>query len=357
MDKKSNNFLYQYLNNTSPVGYETSGQKIWLDYLKPYIDDWFTDIYGTAVAVINPEARYKVVIEAHADEIAWYVNYINKNGYIHVVRNGGSDYQIAPSMHAKIHTEKGSIPAVFGWPAIHVRKEKDKFKPDIDTVILDGGYGSAKEVKEAGIHVGNVVTFEQDLTELNGKFLVGKGLDNGIGGFVIAEVARALSDHKKKLPFGLYIVNAVQEEIGLKGAKMIAERIKPDLAIITDVTHDTQSPLYSKPQHGDVACGKGPVISFAASVQNNVRKMLTKVAEQHKIPFQLLASAMSTGTDTESFAYSGIGVPSALISTPLKYMHTTVEMVHRDDVEHLIDWYRKFLMQLPAGHDFSYIKK
>lgn len=359
MDAISKTFLYEYLNNNSPVGYESSGQKIWLDYLKPHIDDWFTDTYGTAVAVINPKAPYKVVIEAHADEIAWYVNYINKNGYIHVLRSGGSDYQIAPSMRAKIHTEKKIIPAVFGWPAIHVRKDKlkDKFKPDIETVLLDGGFSSAKEVKEAGIHVGNVVTFDQELMELNGKFFVGKGLDNGIGGFVIAEVARQLAEKKKKLPFGLYVVNAVQEEVGLKGAKMIAERIQPDLAIITDVTHDTQSPLYSKPHHGDVACGKGPVISFAASVQNNVRRMLTQVAQKHTIPFQQTAATASTGTDTESFAYSGVGVPSALISIPLKYMHTTVEMVHQDDVAHLINWYIKFLTQLPAGHDFSYIKK
>ena len=357
MDTKSREFLYQYLNNNSPVGYESSGQQLWLNYLNPYIDDWFTDIYGTAVAVVNPEAPYKVVIEAHADEIGWYVNYINKEGYIYVIRNGGSDYQIAPSMHAKIHTEKGMLPAVFGWPAIHVRKDKDKFKPDVGTLVLDGGFSSDKEVKEAGIHVGSVVTFDQNLTEINDRFWVGKGLDNGIGGFVIAEVVRRLSEEGKKLPFGLYVVNAVQEEVGLKGAKMIAERIKPDLAIITDVTHDTQSPLYNKIHSGDVACSKGPVISFAASVQNNVRKMLLEVAQKHQIPFQRIAASASTGTDTESFAYAGAGIPSALISTPLKYMHTTVEMVHHDDVAHLINWYVQFLSQLPAGHDFSYIKK
>lgn len=358
MDIKSNQFLYEYLNNHAPVGYEVSGQKIWLDYVKPYVDDWFTDAYGTVVAVINPEAPYKVVIEAHADEIAWYVNYISKEGYIHVIRSGGSDYQIAPSMRAKIHTEKGVLPAVFGWPAIHVRKVKENaIKPNIDTVILDGGFSSDKEIKEAGIEVGSVVTFDQDLTELNGKFWVGRGLDNRMGGFTIAEVARRLSEKKVTLPFGLYIVNAVQEEVGLKGAKMIAERIKPDLAVITDVTHDTQSPLYNKIHQGDIACGKGPVISFAASVQNNVRKMLTKVAQEEKIPFQQSAHTASTGTDTDSFAYSGMGVPSALISTPLKYMHTTVEMVDQGDVKHLIDWYCHFLAQLKSGHDFSYIKK
>lgn len=357
MDDKSTKFLYQYLNNNAPVGYEVNGQKIWLDYLTPYIDDWFTDSYGTAVAVINPDAPYKVAIEAHADEIAWYVNYITKEGYIYVIRSGGSDYQIAPSMRAKIHTTKGILPAVFGWPAIHVRKEKDKPKPDVDTIVLDGGFTSDEEVKNAGIHVGSVVTFDQDLTELNGKFWAGRALDNRMGGFVIAEVARRLSEQGKKLPFGLYVVNAVQEEVGLRGAKMIAERIRPDVAVITDVTHDTQSPLYNKIKQGDVACGKGPVISVAASVQRNVRDMLIEVAQKHKIPFQYAASTASTGTDTDAFAYSGAGVPSALISTPLKYMHTTVEMVQKEDVEHLINWYYQFLVQLKAGHDFGYFKK
>ncbi|MEM7361594.1 MAG: M20/M25/M40 family metallo-hydrolase [Bacteroidota bacterium] len=355
MDTKSKQFLYQYINNNSPVGYETDGQKIWLDYLKPHIDDWFTDTYGTAVAVINPKAPYKVVIEAHADEIAWYINYITKEGYMYVVRNGGSDYQIAPSMRAKIHADQGVLPGVFGWPAIHVRKDKEKPKPDIDTVILDGGFSSEKEVKEAGIHVGTIVTFDQDLTEINNKFWVGRALDNRMGGFTIAEVARRIA--KKKLPFALYVVNAVQEEVGLKGAKMIAETIKPDLAIITDVTHDTNSPLYNKIHHGDIACGKGPVLSFAPAVQNNVREMLAKVAKKHKIPYQRIAASISTGTDTDAFAYAGAGIPSALISTPLKYMHTTVEMVHQKDVAHLIDWFSHFLLQLKPGHDFRYIKK
>ena len=356
LDHKSTEFLHQYLNSTAPVSYEISGQKIWLDYLKPYLDDWFVDPYGSAVGIINPDAKYKVVIEAHADEIAWYVNYITKEGYMYVTRNGGSDYQIAPSMRATIHTEKGKFPAVFGWPAIHVRKDKDKPKPGMDTLVLDGGFDTDKAVKEAGIDVGCVVTFDQEFTTINKKYWVGKGLDNRIGGFAIAEVARKIAEHGKLLPFGLYVVNAVQEEVGLKGAKMIAERLKPDLAVVTDVYHDTHSPLYSKVQSGDIGCGKGPVLFFASAVQNNVRKRLMEVAKKHKIPFQRGASAV-TGTDTESFAYANGGIPSALLSTPLKYMHTTVEMVHQDDVLNLINWYYHFLSELPANHDFSYLKK
>lgn len=357
MHKTSKDFLFKYLNNTSPTGYETAGQKIWLDYLRPYIDDHFTDTYGTAVGVINPEATYKVVIEAHADEISWFVNYISKEGYIYVIRNGGSDYQIAPSQRAKIHTEKGTIPAVFGWPAIHVREDREKVvKLDIEKIVLDCGCSSAEEVERLGIHVGSVVTFDADLLPLSHNFLAGRGLDNRIGGFMIAEVAKRLFENKQKLPFGLYIVNAVQEEVGLCGAAMIAHRLKPDLAIVTDVTHDTQSPLYNKIKEGDIACSKGPVLSHAPAVQHNVLSMLVEVAKKHKIPFQRLAASRHTGTDTDAFAYSNAGVASGLLSLPLKYMHTTVEMAHQQDIEHVIQLMYHFLVQLDPQHNFSYFK-
>ncbi len=355
MDSKSRKFLYEYLNNVAPTGYEASGQKIWLNYIKPYTDSYFTDSYGTAVGVINPESDYKVIIEAHADEISWFVNYINKDGYIYVIRNGGSDYQIAPSMRAKIHTEKGTHPAVFGWPAIHVRDPKNEIKMDVDTVILDCGCTSEAEVKKLGIHVGCVVTFDDDLMELNKKFLVGRALDNRIGGYMIAETARRIHEGRINLPFGLYITNSVQEEVGLRGAEMITQRVKPNLAIVTDVTHDTQSPHYNKIKQGDLKCGSGPVLTYAPAVHNNLLKMLIKAADKNKIPYQLAASSRITGTDTDAFAYSNGGVPSALISLPLKYMHTTVETVDMSDIENVIKLFIAFLKQLPKGHNFSYL--
>jgi tetrahedral aminopeptidase len=356
MNEDSKKFLFKYLNNNSPTGFESSGQKIWLEYIKQYTDFYFTDTYGTAVAVVNPEASYKVVIEAHADEISWFVKYINENGYIYVVRNGGSDYQIAPSKRAKIHTSNGTVKAVFGWPAIHVRDKESEKKPDTDSVVIDCGCDSKEEVEKLGIHVGCVVTFDEDLFEMNEKYLVGRALDNRIGGFMIAETARRLREENVNLPFGLYIVNAVQEEIGLRGAQMIAQRIKPDLAIITDVTHDTHSPLYSKIKQGDQKAGKGPVLSYAPAVHNNVLNMLIGVATEKNIPFQRAALSRFTGTDTDAFAYSNEGVASALISLPLKYMHTTVEMVHKEDVENVIRLFCEFLKKLEAGHDFRYIK-
>ena len=356
MDKQSKRFLYDYLNNASPTGFESSGQQIWLDYIRPYINDYMIDVYGTAVGIINPKASYKVVIEAHADEISWFVNYITDEGYIYVRRNGGSDHQIAPSMRVNIHTEKGIVKGVFGWPAIHVRDAGKEEAPSLKNIFIDCGASSKKEVESMGIHVGTVITFEADLMEMNKNYLVGRALDNRMGGYMIAEVARRLSENKKKLPFGLYIVNAVQEEIGLRGAEMISRKIKPDLAICTDVTHDTQSPMYNKKESGNLKCGLGPVLCIGPAVQNNVLKMIVQTAEKKKIAFQRQAVSRSTGTDTDSFAYSAEGVASALISLPLKYMHTTVETVHKDDVENVINLIYEVLLQLKPGHDYRYIK-
>lgn len=356
MDKKSKNFLFEYLNNASPTGFEHSGQQIWLDYLKPYIDEYMVDVYGTAVGVINPKGQYKVVIEAHADEISWFVNYITEEGYIYVRRNGGSDHQIAPSMRVNLQGDKGIVKGVFGWPAIHVRDAAREEAPSLKNIFIDIGAESKKEVEAMGVHVGTVATFEDELIELNKNYLTGRALDNRMGGFMIAEVARRLKEGKKKLPFCLYVVNAVQEEIGLRGAEMISRRLKPDLAICTDVTHDTQSPMYNKKESGNLKCGLGPVVCYGPAVQNNVLKEIISVAEKKKIPFQRQAVSRSTGTDTDSFAYSAEGVASALISLPLKYMHTTVETVHKDDVENVIRLIYETLIQLKPGHDYRYIK-
>jgi putative aminopeptidase FrvX len=356
MDKKSKQFLFDYLNNASPTGFESSGQQIWLDYIRPYINSHIVDVYGSVVGIVNPKATYKVVIEAHADEISWFVNYITDEGYIYVRRNGGSDHQIAPSMRVNIHGEKGIVKGVFGWPAIHVRDASKEEAPSLKNIFIDIGAESKREVDALGIHVGTVITFEADLMELNKNYLTGRALDNRMGGYMIAEVARRLSEKKKKLPFGLYIVNAVQEEIGLRGAEMISRRLKPDLAICTDVTHDTQSPMYNKKESGNLKCGLGPVLCYGPAVQNNVLKMIIQTAQKKKIPFQRQAVSRSTGTDTDSFAYSSDGVASGLISLPLKYMHTTVETVHKEDVESVIDLIYEVLLQVKPGHDYRYIR-
>ncbi len=355
INKSAEKFLFKYLNNASPTGFEAEGQKLWIDYIKPYVDETHLDNYGTAYAIINPGKKYKVVIEGHADEISWFVNYISDDGFLQVIRNGGSDHTIAPSKKVNIHTSKGIVKGVFGWPAIHTRKGKDaNLAPTVNNIFIDVGAKDKDEVLAMGVHVGCVITYEDELSILNDKYYVGRALDNRMGGFCIAEVARLLKKNKKKLPYSLYIVNAVQEEIGLRGAEMIADTIKPNVAIITDVCHDTGTPLVNAKIQGDTKSGQGPSLTYAPAVHNKLLQQVIDVAEKNKIPFQRSASSRSTGTDTDAFAYSNGGVPSVLISLPLRYMHTTVEMAHKDDVENVIKLMYESLLTIKNNQSFKY---
>ena len=324
----SKDFLQKYINNPSPTGFEAPGQKMWLDYLKPFVDEVDVDNYGTAYGIINPKAPYRVVIEAHADEISWFVAYITDNGLIYVRRNGGSDHQIAPSKRVNIHTKKGMVKALFGWPAIHTRSDGKEEAPSLKNIFLDVGAKNKAEVDALG---------------------------NRIGGFMIAEVARLLKANKKKLDYGLYIVNSVQEEVGLRGAEMIAHTIKPHAAIITDVCHDTSTPLINKIVEGDTRCGAGPVLTYGPAVHNKLLDLIINAAEKNKIEFQRDSVSRATGTDTDAFAYSNGGIPSALISLPLRYMHTTVEMAEIKDVELVIKLIYQTLLTLTPKFNFKYL--
>ena len=354
-ENKSLLFLEKYLNTASPTGYEHNGQKIWMDYLKPYVDKVEVDHYGTCYGIINPDAEFRVVIEAHADEISWYVNYITDDGLIYVIRNGGSDQMIAPSKVVHLHGEKGIVKGVFGWPAIHTRGiNSDEPIPKLENIFIDCGASTKQEVEDLGIFVGTMITYPDEFFQLNDKYFVSRALDNRVGGFMIAEVARLLKENKKKLPFGLYITNSVQEEVGLYGANMIADTIKPNIAIITDVTHDTTTPMIEKKKEGDTKCGDGPVIFFAPSVHHNIRELIVDTAKTKKIPFQRAAASRATGTDTDAFAHSNGGVPSALISLPLRYMHTTVEMVSQDDVANVIQLIYETLLKIKPTMNLKY---
>lgn len=351
-------FLREYLNTPSPVGFESGGQKVWLEYIRPYIDKHIVDPYGTVVGVINPDAPFKVVIEAHADEISWFVNYINAEGLIYLKRNGGVDHQVAPAQRVFIHGKKGPVKAVFGWPAIHTRlgnPDQKEPSPKVDNLFLDCGARNKMEVEALGIAIGSVVTYQDGFDELANDNYIARAFDNRIGGFMIAQVARLLKENKKKLPFALYVVNAVQEEIGLRGAEMIARRIKPDIAIVTDVTHDTSTPMVNKIIEGDISCGKGPSLLYAPAVHNKLLQLVQDVAEKNKIPVQLRAASRSTGTDTDSFAYANDGCPSVLISIPLRYMHTTVEMLHKSDIEETVRLMYETLLTLTPKTNLQYL--
>jgi putative aminopeptidase FrvX len=346
LDNTAIRFLRNYINNSSPTGYEMNGQELWLKYLRPYVDDYFQDNYYNTVGVINPNAPFKIMLEAHADEISWLVNFIDEKGFIYVLKNGGADEHVTPGRHVKIHTSEGVISGVFGWPAIHIRYDIPEIRVDAQHLFVDCGCKSGKEVEDLGVRVGDIITFTDEFQILNRDYFVGRALDNRIGGLIIAQVARIIKEKGIHLPFGLYIVNAVQEEVGFNGAKMISHTIKPDIAIVTDVTHDTNTPFIDMRKHGDTACGRGPVLAIAPAIHKGLLQLIKEAAFDAGIPYQLVAISRETGTDTHVIALANGGTYSVLISPPLRYMHTPVEIVHRKDVEYVIQLMIETLLRI-----------
>lgn len=357
--QESFDFLMDYLSTASPSGNEVKGQIKWRDYIKPYVDTTFSDTYGTMVGVINPDAKYKVVIEAHADEIGWNVAYIGDDGYITVNSNGGSDPTCALSKQVIIHTETGEeVKGVFGQTAIHMRKRGEDKAPEVHELVLDVGATTKQQVLDLGVDVGCKITYPDLPFIMNHDNLVGRALDNRVGGFMIAEVARCLADgsHELHPEVGFYFVNAVQEEVGLRGAEMIVQTIKPNVAIVTDVCHDTSTPGIDKKKNGDTRIGGGPVVAYAPSIQNTLRQSIVNMAAKHGIGIQKIVSSYSSGTDTDAFAYANGGTPTALIKIPLKYMHTTVETARLGDIKEAIELIYKSVRDMSPDDDYSYFK-
>ena len=349
--KANKKFLYNYLNAFSPVAQEQEGQEIWVNYIRPLVDTVKIDAYGTAYGLLRHKSKsgdalniftHKVVIEAHCDEIAWIVTHIESDGMIRVKRHGGSDNMIAPSKTVIIHTHDGKkLRGLFGWPAIHTRDEYTSRGYDQQELWVDMCLKDKEAVLKAGVEIGNLITFDTQLEEI-GDYYVGRSLDNKIGGYIIAEALREIVEQKINLPFDLYVVNSVQEEVGLHGAKMIAKKLKADLALVHDVCHATDTPKIDKAKDGDNKGGEGPCLEYTAQNHREINKMLRNVADAHSIPVQLTVG--SYGNDTMAFFLEN--TPTAILATPLKYMHTTCECAHRQDVKYAIKLFVEFLKAL-----------
>ncbi|AIN47660.1 Endoglucanase [Candidatus Karelsulcia muelleri] len=299
-----------------------------MKYIEQYSDSIETDNYGTVVGVINNKNTFKIVIEAHVDEITWYVNYITDDGIIYVAINGRRTDRTdhAHSKRVNIHTKNGIIDGL--W----LRKP----------TFIDIGASNKKEVENLGVNVGCMVTYPDDFFIMNNKYFVGRALYNKIGGFIIAEVMRLIKEKNVVLPYGLYVINSVQEEVG--GAK-----INPNIAIITDVCHDTSTPMIDKKINGDVKCGLGPVINYSPSIHNNLREQIIFIANKKNLSFQRLVSPICTD------AYYNNGVISALISIPIRYMNTTVEMANKKDIENCIHLMFEILKNIDINENFKYL--
>jgi endoglucanase len=356
LDPDASSFLYELLDTPSPTGFEVRGQRVWANRCRQFADSVESDAYGSAWATVTgaDPAAPRVMIEAHADEIGFIIKYITDDGYLRVDRIGGSDWANARGRKLTFYGDSGEVPGIVGNTAIHIRDRKDGEKaPEVHELFVDVGASNPADVAELGLRVGHPAVYRDGAMPFGKNRIVGRALDNRLGGFIISEVARRLSAADARPTATCLALNAVQEEIGGYGATMAAYHLKPDLCLVLDVTHATDSPDIKHAQHGKVTLGGGPSLTHGTANHPVMVQRLIELARENEIPVQHESSARSTGTDTDSIYHLRGGIPSALISLPLRYMHSIVEMADFADVDKVIRLMTAFVQSVKTGDRFA----
>jgi endoglucanase len=353
--KKEKEFLFELLETPSPTGFEMPGQRLWANYIGRAAEQVECDAYGSTWATLSGSGSGKksVMLAAHADEIGYMVKQITSDGFLRVDRVGGSDSATGRARRLRILGDKGEVPGIIGNTAIHIRQDLANEKaPKPHELWVDVGASSSAGVEKLGIRVGHPAVYLDGPMELNKARLVSRAIDNRIGGFIIAQVMKKVAAAKTRPVFSLVCLNAVQEEIGGNGAQMATHRLKPDVSLCLDVTHATDTPGINRGQHGHVKLGAGPTLTHGGANHPLVLERLLAVAKAKRVPIQHEAAGRFTGTDTDRIFKVGDGVPSALISLPLRCMHSVVETVDLGDVQHVITLMAGFVLSLRARDVF-----
>lgn len=352
MRKQSLDFLKELLTTPSPSGFESAGQKIWCDYARKYADEVKTDAYGNAVAVFNPDAKFKLMFEGHADEIGLIAKHIDDKGFIYFQRIGGVDPALVRGKRVNIHTEKGIVRGVVGATAIHLQERgKEPKVPKMHEMFVDIGAKDEKDAKKR-VAIGDPMTFVDDFEILDGHVAVARAFDNRVGTWVAIEALRRAKTLAKKMNCAIYACSSIQEEVGGNGAAMNVFNIRPDAAIVVDVTHATDTPEVNHKQHGEVKMGQGPTVSIGRENHPVLVRRLREIGKKKKIPLQIETFTMSGGTDALSIYDRVGGVPCAVVGIPNRYMHTTVEMLDLQDLERTADLLAALAVDIKAKETF-----
>ncbi len=353
MNLPDKEFLFNLLETPSPTGFEMPGQRVWADFVKQYADEVQCDAYGSTWATVKGKTDKVVMLSSHADEIGYIIKQITDEGFIRIDRVGGSDCATARGRQIRILGPKGDVTGIIGNTAIHLRKDSlgNEKSPKIHELWVDVGVSSRKEAEELGLRVGLPAVYAEGPFELNGK-LVSRAIDNRIGGYICAQVLKQLKESGEQPEFTVVCLNAVQEEIGGNGATMATHRLQPDVALCIDVTHATDTPGICNATHGTVKLGKGPTVSHGTCNHPLVVERLMNNAESAEIPLQHESSSRYSGTDTDSIFVSRDGVPSGLVSLPLRCMHSVVETADPTDIMHTADLMTEFVKSLQPEDTF-----
>lgn len=342
MDKSSYDFLKQLINTPSPSGFEEPAAEIWKKYVgQMFIDN---DPYGGSYAKIGKEVKPVILLSGHIDEVGFMVNYINSDGFVYVDMIGGVDPSVAVAQRVTIHSKKGPIKGVFGKTAIHLSDKEDK-NPKLHQMFIDIGAKNKLDALEM-VSIGDPVIFDVGFEEYPNSCIVGRGLDDRMGAWCVAETMVRLFHRKDDLKCLIVGAATIQEENGIYGARIAAEKIQPDIAVAIDVTHATDSPGISKEKCGDIKLGLGPSINIGSTSHKKLNAAIIDIAEKNKITLQLEASPRRSGTDADEFFRARGGIKCCNISIPCRYMHTPCEIISSCDVENAITILEKLCLTI-----------
>jgi endoglucanase len=346
MNGSQREFLERLLGTSTPSGFETAGQRAWVEYVSEFADTVETDAYGNAVAVVEG-GEQTVALAGHGDEIGFIVRDIDDSGFVRLGRIGGSDRTVSRGQHVRVHTDDGPVPGVIGQTAIHLRDRDDEVD-DIAEQHVDIGVDSAEAAADL-VERGDPITFDQTVSELANGRITARGLDNRIGIWAAAEGLRRAAERDPEVT--VCAVSTVQEEVGLKGAQMVGFDLAPDVAIAIDVTHATDQPDTPGAKSNGVEIGGGPVVSRGSTNHPVVVEATRAAADAADIDVQLEAAGIRTGTDADAFYTAHGGIPSLNVGVPNRYMHTPVELLDLDDLDRTADLVGAVAAQ---AHEYSF---
>ncbi|HCJ11803.1 MAG: peptidase M42 [Verrucomicrobia bacterium GWF2_51_19] len=347
-------FLKDLVEARSPSGFESEVHRVLDSYVAPKVDAYEKDTMGNRLSSINEKGAPVVMLAGHMDELGLMVHYVDDKGFVYFDVIGGHDMTLISGRRVTILAEKGPITGVTGKRAVHLMTPEDRKKvPERHQMWVDIGVSSKKEAL-ALVSIGDPIVYNVGFESLRNNIVVGRAFDDKAGCYVVNEVLCRLAKQKKALAAKVVSVSTVQEEIGVRGAIPTAYAVKPDVGIAIDVTHATDHPDCDNHKFGEVKLGKGPVISRGANINPIVFKRLKDCADKLKIPYQVEGAPGVTGTDARAIQIARKGVAAALISIPLRYMHTPCEMVHLEDLENTIKLLTEFILSLKRTDTFTW---
>ncbi len=337
MEQMDFDFLKELVETPSPSGFEQPAQRVIRRVLEPVADELHTDVMGNVIARIGGAGENcpRVMLAGHCDEIGFMIKHIDDNGFLFFAAIGGVDAHLVPGQRVYVHTASGPILGVVGKKPIHMMETKDR-----ETVVklksqfIDIGCADKAEAEKL-VAIGDPATFAVGLERLQGDRVISRAFDDKMGAFVVARVLQEVR-RRGPAPVDLHVVSTVQEEVGLRGGTTSAYGVNPDIGIAVDVGFATDYPEMDKKEIGEFKIGKGPIIARGPNVNPVLFDLLVATARAENIPYQVMGAPRGTGTDANVIQLSRGGTAAALVSVPLRYMHTPVELLSLDDLEHTV---------------------